>query len=568
MRKRELAGEIFRRNVHTFSSEGSLEITSKELEETFKTLQLEFESKLPYERAVVKRIIEHENLYIKDSTSICPQDEFALAKNSRPSNVALKRIHNTATGAPEKPILTRTSACALLSKLFVADKATMKIIPSEKKRITELRRIGNPSVMGQVFRGKIYGIDDYFLFKISNAGADSDYKMIHELVAGLHLNALRTAGIPNFSLVYGAFMSNVPIVDEKGNVTGWSDDDSKQVLCLMYEDLGTNPSATEYAIHATPQQLLSLILQTALGISSANRYYSGLRGSHERYPFTHYDLHGDNEILRKHKYPVFQIPYTSSSGQVHYVTADSIATTIDYGMTYVNGFGYPSVSANSSGQSNERGRPLCDIFKLLTHISLSVRKYAKDDTLVPYLDLMLRFFTLEDPLSFLRTANKNYFILPPIKRIENYTIENFVNYMDAAFVSKYPQMWKGVFSKERFAIPLLTTEEFYTPSTLYSPPIPQKVQTLKEYRDLIATQHVELDKSQAEEEIKRAIESRDPSVLKEYKDLLEWYLSREQSESFTNSLVLIDEFLSSSSRKHKRTAYLQSETGVLKRRQK
>lgn len=454
--ERNLVKSVDKENLAVMKDE-TIGIRSADVDKAYEQLERNFEdlSSEKREKEIVKRIIALEKLYLQTTKdTIC-----------RSAGKGVKSLQKLKKEADETLRLTTSQelVCELQDKLFSIQNGQIRGV--DKRRITDLKRIGHESVMGNVFSGKVDGESDIFLFKVSSFSYTANDLMLHELVAGLNLNSLRKVGIPNFCLSYGSFMCGPPVV-ENDKVVDWCTKSNNKVAYIMYENLTDAISAGDYIQTASPQQTLSLILQIAMSISSANTYFASLPGAKDRYPFTHYDLHSQNVLMRKvENVDVMQIPYFSATGREFYLTADRIATIIDYGTSYVNGYGEPSTSTRARGQSNTEGFPLHDIFKFIC----SLAKYYRGNNqgVKSILVACIRFFTKEPIDSFLNNMSKHYFSLPKYKEIEGYTVEMFINYLGALFEKNNPTFWTGIVSiKKNPEIHFLDTKSYAPKKTL------------------------------------------------------------------------------------------------------
>lgn len=442
-----------------------MNITIDELSAAYEKLRLPLSlEELEQEKKNVANIVAREQLYLKNSAK-------NLCSNVTPKG-SLSQLRDEAKRTLRMD-MEEELACSLTDKLLlVTSQNTVDVI--DKRKVTDIRKIGKESVMGNVYRGKVDGVDGVFLFKLSNFdGKTGNDLMIHELVVGLQLNELRAQGIPNFCFTYGSFSCGPP--DENKNISICGEGDP--VTYVMYEDFENAITAEEYMKNASPQQVLSMIFQVTMSLSCANNYFSSLKGASERYPFTHYDLHAQNVMMRRLPEDVFQIPYSSANSEIFYITADSVATIIDYGSAYIDGYGEPLLNIKANGQSNIKSLPIHDVFKFICSIASSYE--GKNVRVWKLLETALRFFTNENLDQFLERARQDYFSLPDVDRYKEYSIGDFINHLAFSINSYDSSLVYEVYSALRKKdITLINTHRMYQQKLLtYSeaPKIERKI---------------------------------------------------------------------------------------------
>jgi len=163
--------------------------------------------------------------------------------------------------------------------------------------------------------------------------------LIHEAFIGLYgTNKLRSK-IPNFAYVYGYTSCSLPYYDcRKKEIKTWctktnfnnSVDDVGigKADYLIIENIQNSISLYEALKSLNNEQLLSVYLQVIYSLKLAN----------QEFDYTHYDLHGDNVLIRKlPNHEKFYIPYGDiETGKIVYIKCEFIATIIDYGASVMS----------------------------------------------------------------------------------------------------------------------------------------------------------------------------------------------------------------------------------------
>lgn len=214
-----------------------------------------------------------------------------------------------------------------------------------KKIITNVRLIGTPSVNGYVMSATLYDrYKDLVVIKAPQKTMEyTDAAIDHELVVGKVLNNLRSV-IPNFAFVLGSFECGSPVVrppvesssKSPGKVLTWCRGGSK-VKYLMYENIGNSMSFYKYVKTCSAQDYIDIIIQLNYALAIAYKDHG----------FTHYDLHGDNVLIRDVGGSGYYVPYMGD-----FVLVNKLATIIDYGFSHVY---LPDGKNTSVGYKNENG---------------------------------------------------------------------------------------------------------------------------------------------------------------------------------------------------------------------
>jgi hypothetical protein len=212
-------------------------------------------------------------------------------------------------------------------------------------------------------------------------------EMTHEYFVGLQTNKLRSQ-IPNFAYVLGSFECSPPWLDSTGWKTLNATSDSIQkagltkdrrtyaycssinpndrVKYLIYENVQNSVSFEDFVKTCTLEQYLNVLTQVVFAIGMAA----------DQVGFTHYDLHGENVLVKKLDEPI-TIAYDTPVGK-RYVTTMFVATIIDFGRSHVEvdvdmtgkkHYGYQMIDF---GLWPNKTFPMFDIFKILGFSMLTI----------------------------------------------------------------------------------------------------------------------------------------------------------------------------------------------------
>lgn len=300
-----------------------------------------------------------------------------------------------------------------------------------KEYIQNLHQIGAESINGYAFLGDFDGIKNFFVEKVAQNPLND--LLIHELVVGLYgTNKLREF-IPNFSYIYGGFKCSPPIIDpETKKIASWCLDNENTVNYVLYENVAPAISVYDYVDNCSASEFLNVYMQVL---------YS-LRLAHKMIDYTHYDLHGENVLVRTPKNTTgqFQIDYDTEKGK-EYITSDVVSTFIDYGSSHIKtediidqnkgiilkgqDFGVHGLIPYSIYPN--RSFILYDAYRLL--ISCMGRAYDKhnDDVLNEGIKILKFFNTVEDPITVINSSNSS--ILPLIEKVEKLSLDDLITHI-------------------------------------------------------------------------------------------------------------------------------------------
>lgn len=307
-----------------------------------------------------------------------------------------------------------------------------------KKLITDVRLIGKPSAYGYAMQATL--ADKYKNMVVIKAPRfNSDFTnaaMNHEAAVGRVLNSLR-ASIPNFAYVYGMFECGPPIIrpeisGEKSKLITWCRSGS-QVKYIMYENIAGSITLYDYVKTCTAQEYIDIILQIIHALMIA----------YNKTGFTHYDLHGENILVRSvpNRDDGFYIPYNGD-----FVFATKLATIIDYGMAHV----YLPGIKESIGYKHEEGyrsnlefftdgiyidqpHPLNDCYKIVSATLMNL--YIKNPNVYDKVKGLLYYFhPREEDLTKIITSKEHPERIPYFgskefrEKVSSFRYKDFITY--------------------------------------------------------------------------------------------------------------------------------------------
>jgi hypothetical protein len=235
-----------------------------------------------------------------------------------------------------------------------------------------LKQIGANSVAGFALSTSLYNdtdevnkeIDNLLVLKAPKPGTSSS-ELLHELiVAKLGTNKLRHL-IPNFAQVFNSFRCSAPVIEEDRTVSSFcTNDKSNEVNYVIYENVLDSISFSKFCSdqskcdeHTFMMYYIQILL--ALGVAR------------EKCGFTHYDLHGDNVLMREYMMDSkeFALKYEISKEEYNIKSYGYIPTIIDYGRSTIitndGAFGFFDTSFVNYGTIANKSNIMYDAFKLL-----------------------------------------------------------------------------------------------------------------------------------------------------------------------------------------------------------
>jgi hypothetical protein len=249
-----------------------------------------------------------------------------------------------------------------------------------KKIISNVRMIGTESAFGYAMKASLYDrYKDSIVIKAPRSTRKyTEDATNHEIVAGKILNSLRSY-IPNFAYILGSFNCGPPIIKpDNGKLIAWCRSGA-QVKYMMYENVKNAVSFYEYVKTCSAQEYIDIIIQINYALMFAFK----------KVGFTHYDLHGENLLIKDipSEEDAYYIPYDGD-----FVYASKIAMFIDYGNTHVYhpetkeslGFKDPDGPKNSiryfsDGIYMDRPHPLLDSYKSLIATLAQMKSYNREE---------------------------------------------------------------------------------------------------------------------------------------------------------------------------------------------
>jgi len=306
--------------------------------------------------------------------------------------------------------------------------------------ITNLRQIGAESVSGYALLATLNSGskvpkngDNFFVIKAPRDPRNAD-ELVHESVVGLYaLNQMREKGIPNFALIYGSFSCSAPFIDpDTKKIVAWSNTEKMSVTYSLYESIDNDGSFDDMCENCSAETFMQY-------------YYPVMLAIHEAYVhcgFTHYDLHTQNVINRKHSTKMFYIPYNHPSGNKIWIRADGIVPTIiDYGMSHVTiKDGGKNVELGHVGASSplryygiyrEKAHPLHDAYKLLCMSLASMLRHKNNKTYESLKSLLTFFNTTDLPDDIITQQLDTFYFLPLTEEIEKLTLVDYITFLDS-----------------------------------------------------------------------------------------------------------------------------------------
>lgn len=308
-----------------------------------------------------------------------------------------------------------------------------------RKLMTDIRLIGSPSANGVVMSASMYDkYKDLVIIKAPQRYDEyTEAAINHELVVGKVLNSIRSV-VPNFAFILGAFECGPPVVkpgvgkSEKSKVITWCRGGSK-VKYIMYENVSNSKSLYDFCETCSGQDYMDIIIQINYALMMAYRMVG----------FTHYDLHGENILIKEikdHREGAY-IPYGGD-----FVYSKYLAMFIDYGYSHVylpgtdnESVGYKPDSGPKEnlymiqhGTYIDRPSPLADCYRLL-EATLSYMKQVNRKAYDEVYGLMYFFHPETENLDVIHKT-KDASLLPLYgdgdynERTARFRYENFIKY--------------------------------------------------------------------------------------------------------------------------------------------
>ena len=404
-------------------------------------------------------VIMARELAILQQNSICPLEELSKIQTRlaglNPQN--LKRLNQKQFYNAD---LMAATSCITDSIVYTPPVQEGSVTPSQRIRhwISNLRQIGTESTFGVAMAGSLADAKDMYIFKAPrNVNLDSNDKdneensaqndgnldhhegsreLIHELFVGLYgTNKLRSS-VPNFAYVYGGFKCSPPIIGKNKEVATWCSVNDYPVNYVIYENITPAMPFYDYARKATVEEYLQQYLQILYALRRARREIG----------FTHYDLHGDNVLIReitKPEFPLntpddFYIRYETENG-IEYLCANRVATIIDFGRSvikyenrYYGTYGaiyyfvYPTLSF-----------PLHDAYKILL-TSIQFMKAAGNTETLKEIEKIVSFFNSVETVDEIIEKQRDLaFSFPRNEKTKNLTLDDLTRFIRQTLKPKF-----------------------------------------------------------------------------------------------------------------------------------
>jgi len=312
------------------------------------------------------------------------------------------------------PIIMKQAMCLTSSILYLSSSEKTKmfkrnleeVIPADwriRNWIRNLKKIGEDSSVGIATTGSLENSSNVFVVKAPVSSEDNN-EMLHEWFIGIYGTNKMREYIPNFAYVYGGFKCsplsiNQSDIFDKGNALTWCTGNSRNLDYLVYENIFPSMSFYDYTENCSFEEYLDKYLQILFSLDMANRLIG----------FTHYDLHGENVLIRRltdipsksygidDNFEKFYIPY-DLDGKKYYLKTDAISTIIDYGRSHIiyNKKHYGPYMFFEYGYRPNAVFPLHDAYKLLLGSLKSMIRFQNDKCFEKASEI-LKFFNQNDP---------------------------------------------------------------------------------------------------------------------------------------------------------------------------
>lgn len=339
-------------------------------------------------------------------------------------------------------------ACSLDSITYLPEAGGLTAPERIRHWFRGVQQIGEESVEGYAMEGTFGKAYDLFILKAPS----SKTGLTHEIIVGMYCTNKMRAFNPNFSYVYGYMKCSPPVIDAKTTEVISYCYGKNDVEYAIYENIADSISMREFSKTCTGKEWLEAYLQVILALLDA----------HDRFKFTHYDLHPGNVLVQKKLRfdknetrsggaAPFQIKYPFRGKDV-YLTTSNLARIIDYGVGY---FEYMSQSYGRSGSERysifrDRSFPMADAYKLLAGCAVTAGPQAR----VVIEQIFTFFNSKQDMGTALKGQSDYYYSLP---YIENKTaLWTFGDLLDHIELSC--KDYSSILSRDRSIAPLLGCE--------------------------------------------------------------------------------------------------------------
>lgn len=280
-----------------------------------------------------------------------------------------------------------------------------------KPRITNPDVIVTDSVSGFLMKVEVDSVSTMFMIKLRRQRHEN---YIHEFfIARCGTNTLRFR-CPNFAMSFALLDHTLPCVED-GKVISVSDANSNHGNYLVMEHIEHDLTMYDVAKSQSFDRFLLYYIQILKSLAEA-----------EAIKFTHYDLHGDNVLLRKIDSSLIPAYYTGTG--VEYAYTDFLPVIIDFGMSSIEYEGkmYGIRDPHYAVAGIEpKYKPYFDSFKLLCY-SISMAIKSGNNQFVTDALFAFQYFiavkTVEEMIQQVRFFSRNFY-----SGIPSYSIDDFIS---------------------------------------------------------------------------------------------------------------------------------------------
>lgn len=377
--------------------------------------------------------------------------------------VDLERLREEMSEEFDQPGVMKAASQILRGVYYHADHANGKLSDAAEVAnwFTSGKRIGAPSANGLVVITSVRTAKDIAVIK-APLKKDKQLDMIHEVFVATHGTNFLRGKIPNFAYVYGGFQCAPSIFDTKGKLISLCGVGKEKTQYIVYEtispavDFHESVSNEAGEDRLTVETFFNYFLQVTLATYMAWKAFD----------WTHYDLHSENVMLRRvPHHSKFVMKYDVKRGskeQTIYVTADRVATIIDFGYSHIKtkgkcgkpktertncDYGY---SIPTYGVYPDRSFPLFDMYKLLMFLAADA-VYAKRNDLLKVMADIYKYFSNENFNEAIEKQIDYYYYLPA-SLAEGLSLEGFIDYLLKTFPQYEGKVWSN---KQPNKLPLL-----------------------------------------------------------------------------------------------------------------
>lgn len=383
---------------------------------SFELLAL-YNDQVKLDRELLKAQIEHEyNYYLSTKINNLTTSDIELLDKLNDEDLASKAKYKYFNGEIIELMGRYTKIAIHLSE--DPDNNYSSLL---KDIFTNLNKISSDSEYGEAIVSGYKSIKDMFILKIPRKASEN---LLHEFFVGNQLNTLRSV-VSNFAYIYGGFNCNYPKFIEH-NTFNFCSNDQNMVKYIIYENIYDSISMFKFAQKCNIDEFLNIFLQIILCLDYANK----------RLGFVHYDLHGENILIRQFRdYVTLVYPYKN---KYLYIKTKNIPFIIDYGFSRVevNGkiFSYDGGMTRGNIRYSDYN-PLFDPFKLLFSVLGRTNFKNYDEGLY----ILSKFFinsSKEDLKDAIQYLDSRYYEPPNLIKGTN---ENFIEYIMNTFNMNIPE---------------------------------------------------------------------------------------------------------------------------------